>query len=90
VDVSSTILATATPPGTSLRGIIRITGKDTFELINLISDRDIITKPAVLPCRLQLRALNLPAIILTFPNPNSYTGEHSAEIQIPGNPALLR
>jgi len=89
VDVSSTILAIASPPGTSLRGIIRISGSDTFDLLNLISDREITAKRAVLPCRLQLRALNIPSIILTFPNPNSYTGEHSAEIQIPGNPALL-
>lgn len=89
MDVSSTILAIASPPGTSLRGIIRITGKDTFDLINLIADREITAKRAILPCRLRLRALNLPAIILTFPAPNSYTGEHSAEIQIPGNPTLL-
>ena len=89
MDVSSTILAIASPPGTSLRGIIRITGKDTFDLINLIADREIIAKRAVLPCRLRLRALDLPAIILQFPAPNSYTGEHSAEIQIPGNPTLL-
>ncbi len=89
MDVSSTILAIATPPGTSLRGIIRISGKNTFDLINLISDREFFINRATLPCRLRLRALNLPAIILTFPTPNSYTGEHSAEIQVPGNPDLL-
>ncbi len=89
MDVSSTILAIATPPGTSLRGIIRISGNDTFGLINLISDHEITAKRAIHLYRLRLRDLNLPAIILTFPTPNSYTGENSAEIQIPGNPALL-
>lgn len=89
MDVSSTILAIATPPGTSLRGIIRISGNDTFVLINLISDHEITAKRAAHLCRLRLGAIDLPAIILTFPAPNSYTGENSAEIQIPGNPALL-
>ncbi len=89
MDVSSTILAIASPPGTSLRGIIRISGKDSLDLINLITDRTLANKRATQPCRLRLRAHNLPAIILTFEAPNSYTGENSAEIQIPGNPALL-
>ena len=89
MDVSSTILAIASPPGTSLRGIIRISGCATIELLNQVTDREIDIKRSITPCRLRLRALNLPAIILTFEAPNSYTGEHSVEIQIPGNPALL-
>lgn len=89
MNVSSTILAIASPPGTSLRGIIRISGNDTFALINQISDHKIIAKRAVHTCRLRLRAIDLPAIILTFPTPNSYTGENAAEIQLPGNPTLL-
>lgn len=72
-----------------MRGIIRISGKDAFELINLINDRDIVAKRAIQPTRLRLRALEIPAIILSFPAPNSYTGEHSVEIQIPGNLTLL-
>ena len=39
--------------------------------------------------RLRLRALDLPVMLLAFPAPHPYTGENSAELQMPGNPDLL-
>ena len=37
----------------------------------------------------RLRQPALPALLLRFVSPHSYTGEDAAEIQVPGNPALL-
>ncbi len=42
--------------------------------------------------RLRLRVtdeLTIPALAFLFPAPHSYTGEDSAELQLPGNPLLL-
>ncbi|MCB9838295.1 MAG: 50S ribosome-binding GTPase, partial [Phycisphaeraceae bacterium] len=40
-------------------------------------------------CRLDLGTASIPALVLTFAAPASYTGEDAAEIQLPGNPDLL-
>ena len=39
--------------------------------------------------RLTLDDVELPIVLLRFRAPHSYTGEHSAELQLPGNPVLL-
>ncbi len=33
---------------------------------------------------------SLPLLVLTFPAPNSFTGEHTLELLLPGNPHLVR
>ncbi len=81
------ILAVASPPGRSLRGIVRGSGAACFDLL----------APHVRPfpgrgshrTRLELGRLDVPAIVLAFPGPGSYTGEDSAEVQLAGNPILL-
>ena len=91
MDPDAVILAVASPPGRSPRGIVRLSGPDAFDLLSphvacpwsrgahLARLRlDPIEIPCVVPC-----------VILVFPGPNSYTGQDSAEIQLPGNPALL-
>ncbi len=86
----STILAIASPPGQSLRGIIRISGPDAFSLIEPHvrgGDQSDRTMTAV-----RLSLANTPAfsaLMLGFRSPRSYTGEDSIELQMPGNPALL-
>ncbi|MHC5022462.1 MAG: tRNA modification GTPase [Planctomycetota bacterium] len=96
-----TILAVASPPGRSARGIVRLSGPRTFALLD-----DRLNIPGCRPpashardespparglhaARLRLDDHDLPVLALLFPGPRSYTGEDAAEIQLPGNPALL-
>ena len=90
------ILAIASPPGHSPRGIIRISGERALDLIEPHLETaagEGIAEPArrrgVFRARLSLDDRNIPAIALIFPAPNSYTGEDALELQLPGNPLLL-
>lgn len=90
MDLSDVIFAVASPPGRSLRGIVRVSGDEVFALLGPHVDRTIEAHhPSTWPVRLKLGALQLPVLLLTFPGPRSYTGQHSAELQLPGNPILL-
>ncbi|RMH24152.1 MAG: tRNA uridine-5-carboxymethylaminomethyl(34) synthesis GTPase MnmE [Planctomycetota bacterium] len=94
-----TIAAVASPPGRARRALIRASGPDTP-----IIARDLLALPdfprAVRPATLSLPAsstcasipecLPLPLLALTFPAPNSFTGEDTLELLLPGNPHLVR
>ncbi|MCH6550816.1 MAG: hypothetical protein IH804_02220 [Planctomycetes bacterium] len=97
---SAVILAVASPPGRSVRGIVRISGASTFELLQghvgwpegtkELREKGTEGNGAGLArARLTLDNLELPLVLLRFRAPHSYTGEHSAELQLPGNPVLL-
>src|SRR5690349_11053261 len=110
------ILAVASPPGRSLRGIIRISGEQTFSLVHHTMEAASDERPESAfsalrasreegadqprPCnpfnrgcfRATLRVSpdqHLSVQVFAFPAPHSYTGDHSVEIQLPGNPVLL-
>lgn len=99
-----TILAIASPPGRSLRGIIRLSGPECLELMrNLTTPPDAasddrreedggMAEPmrGVHFTRIHLGSSSLSIIALTFPAPRSYTGQDSIELQLPGNPDLLQ
>ncbi len=125
MNLSDTIIAIASPPGRAPRGIVRISGVDTFALLALLVSPSPLgiglrgegiqfpspvgrgvrdegglcngsaqQARAVIKARLSIPSnnssnLNLPVLLLTFPAPHSYTGEHAAELQLPGNPHLL-
>jgi len=93
------IVAAATPPGRSPRAIIRLSGADLSPIIDRFIDGDLSPREPR-PCRLSLdrelgaeRRLrgttDLPILATHLPAPNSYTGEATLEIQLPGNPALI-
>lgn len=90
-----TILAIASPPGGSARGVIRLSGDRTFALlaarVNIHRDHAgrIPHVRCACPARFALDGCDLPILLLIFPGPHSYTGEDAAELQAPGNPALL-
>src|SRR5262245_43880784 len=100
MDASAVILAVASPPGQSIRGIVRISGAATFGLLH-----DHLTLQPVevrsqcgssqprhgsFPAKLELStSLRLPAYAALFPAPHSYTGDDAIELQMPGNPMLL-
>ena len=119
------ILAVASPPGRSARGIVRLSGDRTFDLLQphltlqeppaeagpderseegpgIAGGRDEATerrsdggesppfsRGAYRAVLTGLLPSELPALALLFIAPHSYTGEHSAELQLPGNPLLL-
>jgi tRNA modification GTPase len=133
VDTSSVILAVASPPGRAARGIVRLSGAQTFDLLQphltlqttraeagpderrdegggIERGRDEETErrrdgesaqrrqgddsppfPRGVHRALLTGVLpgELPALALVFTAPQSYTGEDSAELQLPGNPLLL-
>jgi len=93
-DTSDTIVAVASPPGRSLRAIVRLSG-DAVPAIcaALLTAPDGGVLPyerGMRPARLKLDdTRSVPVLALFAPGPHSYTGQHTAEWQLPGNPALL-
>ena len=87
------IYALSSGPGTSGIAVIRISGKDTAEIIKSITQ-----KPVPKPREATLRKINNintfklidEGIILWFPGPQSYTGEDMAEIQVHGGKAVIQ
>lgn len=87
------IVAVASPPGRSVRGIVRLSGQDAWRAAAAVLSED----PASAPVRAGARGIQftmlgsprIPVIVITMPGPRSATGEDCAEIHLPGNPALL-
>ncbi len=88
---SSTILALASAPGFSPRAILRASGPSAGELLDAITESPIPRARGAYTSRLRLtdHGPALPALVCRFLAPHSYTGEHSFELQIPGNPTLV-
>lgn len=84
---TDTIVAVSSPPGRSSRGLIRISGPDVKDVL-----KRILVQPHAKTRELaavRLRIHDLPALLLRFEAPASYTGDDLAELQLPGNAALL-
>jgi tRNA modification GTPase len=87
-----TIYALSTGPGISGIAVIRISGKETSKIIELLTGK-ILPKPRVATLR-KINKINSSelideGIILWFPGPESYTGEDMAEIQVHGSKAVI-
>jgi len=88
VSPPATIAAVSSPPGRSTRGLLRLSGAHAFAALDAVLARPFVAEPHHLtPVR--LADPPLPALAVRFPGPRSYTGEDSAELQLPGHPALL-
>ncbi|MEM6553241.1 MAG: GTPase [Planctomycetota bacterium] len=94
LSLDDTIVAISSAPGRSPRALIRCSGPDTPNITQQLLRGDV-ASAALLPLRtLQRVTLNpplppLPALALRFTAPHSFTGQHTLELQLPGNPALL-
>lgn len=88
-----TIIALATPPGTSAIGIIRISGPNTFSIINtLFPSKNLSQQPSHTVHVGWLIYNDKPldeVVISLFKNPRSYTGENIAEISCHGSPYII-
>jgi tRNA modification GTPase len=89
VPLGDTIVAIASPPGRAARGIVRLSGAATREVLAAATTGPV--RPFERGCfvsALRLEAGVLPVLVCTYRGPRSYTGEDSAEILFPGNPRL--
>ena len=84
---TDTIIAVSSPPGRSTRGLIRISGPGVLQVLGHLLE-DAACPPRILTL-VRLRKPALPALLLRFESPASYTGDDLAELQLPGNAALL-
>ena len=87
-----TIYALSSGPGLSGISVIRVSGKETKKVIELLTKKKI-PRPRVATLR-KINEINTSelideGIILWFPGPESYTGEDMAEIQVHGSKAVI-
>tara|TARA_Y100001933_G_scaffold262971_1_gene322757 strand:- start:105651 stop:106982 length:1332 start_codon:yes stop_codon:yes gene_type:complete len=85
---SSTIIAVSSAPGQSLRGLIRLSGPESWQMVRQLGA--VLDSPRRLtPTHILFDSRKLPCLVLGFRGPASYTGQDLVELQLPGNPALL-
>ena len=87
-----TIYALSSGPGISGVAVIRISGKETSEILKLLTKGNL-PKPRVATIKKIIdpnsSELIDEGIILWFPGPESYTGEDMAELQTHGSKAVI-
>jgi tRNA modification GTPase len=92
IDDKKTIFALATAPGKSGVAIIRISGPHAFSSLEQLTtqalpkDRTASLRTLINP--LTNQAID-KAVVLTFPTPNSFTGEDVVELHIHGSRAII-
>jgi tRNA modification GTPase len=89
---TDTIVAIATAPGAGGVGIVRLSGPAALDIATRLCGRALTARRAH-----RVRFAHPPesetiddGIALAFPAPHSFTGEHVAELQAHGSPAVLR
>ena len=87
-----TIYSLSSGPGISGIAIIRVSGRETSKVLELLTYKSL-PKPRVATLR-NINKINTSelideGIILWFPGPESYTGEDMAEIQVHGSKAVI-
>ena len=87
-----TIVALATAPGVAAIGVIRISGKNTFEVVNqLFRSKDLKALPShtIVLGVLKDDEESIDEVLLSiFKGPKSYTGEDTIEISCHGSPYI--
>src|SRR5210317_2532884 len=87
-----TIYSLSSGPGISGIAVIRVSGKETTNIIKLITGQKLPEpRTAILRKIYKIDTSELidEGIILWFPGPKSYTGEDMAEIQVHGSKAVV-
>ncbi|MCA9311122.1 MAG: 50S ribosome-binding GTPase [Phycisphaerales bacterium] len=91
--LGDTIVAQASAPGWSARAIIRLSGPETFVALDTLASAPVARQRGgtAITCRVPLEGdvLSVPALLLRFTGPRSYTGEDAAELHVVGNPWLI-
>lgn len=89
--MTETIVATATPPGQGGIGVIRLSGPAAQSIARRLTGRDRFTPRYAHFCRIHDESGEAvdEGLVLSFPGPNSFTGEDVVELQCHGSPVLL-
>ncbi len=92
-DLDDNIAAVASPPGSAVRGIVRVSGKDVVLLVSQLLHVDVPSSgpPLRLTGNVQAECIGapLPAHVFLWPNTRSYTGQPMAEFHVIGSPPIL-
>ncbi len=85
----STIAAPCSAPGVSARAMIRVSGADASKCAQKYCRIDLGGR-GMFAVRFELgNDRSIPMMLLWYPGPNSYTGEDTIELVMPGNPVLV-
>lgn len=95
MNLGDTIAAISSPPGRSVRGLVRVSGPATRAVVRAWVDEEkgsdpffAFFEPRVLR-RVRLVEPRVPGLLVVFAGPASFTGEDAAELQVVGHPAVL-
>ena len=89
MDLETTILAVATPPGQSARGMIRVAGADAVALVNSVLQDPLPHTAGVASVRIVEEFSNLPALAMVFTAERGPIGQPVVELWLAGNQDLL-
>ena len=98
LDLDDTIVALASPPGSALRGIVRVSGMATVDVVAELfrpDEKSNSWRSSKLPRRftghLELSSIivPVPVALMFWPTKRSYTGQPMAEFHLIGSPPLL-
>jgi tRNA modification GTPase len=86
-----TIVALASAPGSGVRGLIRISGPKTAQLLSALFNQSILLTPGQIQnMQLQLAEFSALSVALhTWKTPRSYTGQDLAELHLLSAPVIL-
>ena len=87
-----TIYALSTGPGISGIAVIRVSGKNTAEVVKKITDNELPNPREATKIKfnyINTNELIDEGVLLWFPGPNSYTGEDLAEFHVHGSRAVI-
>lgn len=88
--IGNTIAAISTAPGSAPRAMIRISGPDAPSVAHDLLGIKLELRGAVHARLLLTPTLSLPVIALRYPAPNSYSGEDTLELLIPGGSPITQ
>ncbi len=89
-NTQDTIAAIATPPGNGGVGIIRISGPSASEIAKKLTTKSFLPRQALFTSfKDEDQVVIDSGILLFFPNPSSYTGEDTIELQGHGGTVVL-
>ncbi len=90
--IIETIAAVATPPGKGGVGIIRLSGPDSFQIVEAISNHSPFKNRYATYAKFYSFKKDIidSGLVICFEAPNSFTGEHVAELQAHGGPVVLQ
>lgn len=90
MDHTDTIVALSSAPPPAMRCIVRLCGPRSHQLAtDHFLPNGPVTPRRLIHGALQLDGLAIPAMLLLFAGPASYTGDDTAEFHVPGSPWLV-